>query len=465
MAMGRRKRRVKQQDLWIPAGELPRSAGHPFYEQLSKLLDEHGFDDFVEGLCEKFYAAVMGRPSLTPGIYFRCLLIGYFDGVDSERGIAWRAADSLSLRRFLTIDLDEDAPDHSTISRTRRLIDVETHREVFAWALQLLAGEGLLKGGVIAVDATTLEANAALRTLVRRDTGEGYEEYLRRLALESGIETPTREQLAKIDKRRKNKASNKDWKHPWDPDARVTKMKDGRTHLAHKAEHAVDLETGAVVAVTLQGADEGDTTTIEQTLIEAAGQLEGAADDADREDGQVEGVRAVVADKGYHSNDVVTDLKALEIRSYISEPDHGRRNWKGKERERAAVYGNRRRIRGARGKGLLRLRGERVERSFAHCYETGGMRRLHLRGRTNILKRLLVHVGAFNLSLALRKRLGAGTPRGLADTLAASRALVIALRAAGAVLGARMPDFGRRRWIARFVFAVPRSFPQIFVAA
>jgi len=465
MAMGRRKRRVKQQALWIPAGELPRSAGHPFYERLGKLLDEHGFDDFVEGLCEKFYAAVMGRPSVTPGIYFRCLLIGYFEGIDSERGIAWRVEDSLSLRRFLAIDLDEDPPDNSTISRTRRLIDVETHREVFAWALRMLARDGLLKGGVIAVDATTLEADAALRTLVRRDTGEGYEQYLRRLALESGIETPTREQLAKIDKQRKNKASNKDWRHPYDRDARVTKMKDGRTHLAHKAEHAVDLETGAVVAVTLEGADQGDTTTIEPTLIEAAEQLEEAAEDAEGEGEQVAELRAVVADKGYHSNDVLTDLKALDIRSYISEPDHGRRNWQGKHKEKAAVYGNRRRIRGARGKGLLRLRGERVERSFAHCYETGGMRRLHLRGRANILKRLLVHVGAFNLSLALRKRLGAGTPRGLADALAASQALAAARGAILAVLGAGLSDFGRRRRIARSVFAVPRLFPPLFVAA
>jgi len=463
--MGRRKRRVRQKELWIPSGELPRSAGHPFYERLGKMLDECGFDDFVEGLCAKFYAAVMGRPSLTPGIYFRCLLIGYFEGIDSERGVAWRVDDSLSLRRFLAIELDEDAPDHSTISRTRRLIDVETHREVFAWALRLLAGEGLLKGGVIAVDATTLEANAALRTLVRRDTGEGYEEYLRRLALESGIETPTREQLAKIDKKRKNKASNKDWKHPWDPDARVTKMKDGRTHLAHKAEHAVDLETGAVVAVTLQGADEGDTTTIEQTLTEAAEQLEDAAEEAEREGAKVEGVRAVVADKGYHSNGVLTDLTALEIRSYISEPDHGRRNWQGKEREKAAVYGNRRRIRGTRGKGLLRLRGERVERSFAHCYETGGMRRLHLRGRANILKRLLIHVGAFNLSLALRRAAGAGTPRGLADALAASKTLQAALGAALAALAAGLSAICQRRRAQHSILNPTRSISPFAIAA
>lgn len=456
---------MKQQELWIPAGELPRGGGHPFYERLGKLLDEHGFDDFVEGLCEKFYAAVMGRPSLTPGIYFRCLLVGYFEGVDSERGIAWRVEDSLSLRRFLAIGLDERPPDHSTLSRTRRLIDVETHREVFAWALRLLARDGLLKGGVIAVDATTLEANAALRTLVRRDTGEGYEQYLRRLALESGIETPTREQLAKIDKQRKNKASNKDWRHPYDRDARVTKMKDGRTHLAHKAEHAVDLETGAVVAVTLEGADQGDTTTIERTLTEAAEQLEAAAEQTEDAGERVEPVLEVIADKGYHSNAVLTALKALGIRSYISEPDHGRRNWKGKQRERAAVYGNRRRIRGARGKGLLRLRGERVERSFAHCYETGGMRRLHLRGRENILKRLLVHVGAFNLSLAMRKRLGAGTPRGLADAVAASKALVTALGRALAALGAGLPAFARRRPADRSISVAARSIAALAVAA
>lgn len=462
--MGRRKRRVRQKELWIPTGELPKSAGHPFYERLGKLLDEHGFDAFLEGLCEKFYAATMGRPSLPPGMYFRCLLVGYFEGVDSERGIAWRVEDSLSLRRFLSIELDEEPPDHSTISRTRRLIDVETHREVFAWALRLLAREGLLKGGAIAVDATTLEANAALRTLVRRDTGEGYEQYLRRLALEAGIETPTREQLAKIDKQRKNKASNKDWKHPYDPDARVTKMKDGRTHLAHKAEHAVDLETGAVVAATLQGADEGDTTTIERTLTEAAKQLE-AADDPDGGEARVASVREVIADKGYHSNGVLADLKALGIRSYISEPDHGRRNWKGKRREKAAVYGNRRRLRGQRGKSLLRLRGERVERSFAHCYETGGMRRLHLRGRANIRKRLLIHVGAFNLSLALRKRLGAGTPRGLADAWEASQALAAALGEGAAALAAALAASCPRQSTARFPFALSPPISPLRVAA
>ena len=465
MSLGSRRRRQRQKDLFLVSSDLPRSAAHPFYSKLNELLDEHGFDAHAEAVCAPFYAATIGRPSLAPGVYFRCLLIGYFEAFDSERSIAWHIGDSLSLRRFLNYELNERLPDHSTLSRTRRRLDLEAHRAVFGWALALLARQGLLAGGTVAVDATTLEANAALRSLVRRDTDEGYEEYLRRLALESGIETPTREQLAKIDKKRKNKASNKDWKHPHDPDARVTKMKDGRTHMAHKAEHAVDLETGAIVAVTLQGADQGDTTTIEQTLTEAAEQLEAAAAETERGGARVEQVCEVIADKGYHSNEVLTDLKALEIRSYISEPDHGRRNWKGKAREKAAVYGNRRRLRGRRGKALLRLRGERVERSFAHCYETGGMRRVHLRGRENILKRLLVHVGAFNLSLAMRKLVGAGTPRGLADALKAPRGLAAGLGHALAALVALLPSFGRRRPAGRSISAATGSISLFAIAA
>jgi transposase len=269
MAMGRRRKRMRQEHLWTRPASLPVSASHPFYERLNRVLDENKFDDFAEGLCERFYAEAMGRPGLAPGIYFRLLMVGYFEGIDSERGIAWRASDSLSIRSFVRIALDETVPDHSTISRTRRLMDVETHQAVFQWVMQVLAERNLLKGNTIGVDATTLEANAALRSIVRRDTGEQYNEFLTRLAKESGIETSTREQLAKLDRKRKKKGSNDEWQHPHDPDARITKMKDGRTHLAHKAEHAVDMETGAIVVVTVQAADEGDTTTIVETVAEA----------------------------------------------------------------------------------------------------------------------------------------------------------------------------------------------------
>src|SRR6266566_6195175 len=417
MGMGRKEQQRRQVELWIAHTDLPRTVGHPFYEQLNRLLDEGGFDECVEQQCARFYAEKMGRPSLAPGRYFRLLLIGYFEGIDSERGIAWRAADSLGLRNFLGVGLNEMPPDHLTISRTRRLIDVETHRAVFGWVLELLAEKGLLKGKTIGIDGTTLEANAAMRSIVRRETGEGYQEFLTRLAQDSGIATPTREQLAKLDRKRARKGSNEDWVNPHDPEAHITKMKDGRTHLAYKAEHAVDLETGAVVAVTVAAGDAGDTATILETLPQAGEHIAQVAcatnDEKVGERVHPEGPVEAVGDKGYHSNDTLTALADGEVRSYISEPDRGQRNWKDKAEAQAAVYGNRRRIRGEHGKELLRRRGELVERSFAHAYETGGMRRVHLRGRENILKRVLIHLGGFNLSLVMRKLLGKGTPRGL----------------------------------------------------
>ena len=399
--------------------ELPIAPGHPFYRHLNELLDQEKFDEFAEKECAQFYADNNGRPSLTPGTYFRLLLIGYFEGIDSERGIAWRAADSLGLRQFLQIGLDERTPDHSTISRTRRLIDVETHRKVFGWVLEILADRGLLKGKIVGVDATTLEANAAMRSIVRRDNGQKYEKYLTGLAKKSGIATPTREDLARLDRKRKKKSSNQEWKSATDPDARIAKMKDGSTHMAHKAEHAVDMESGAVIAVTLQAADQGDTTTIHETLAEAgeavAQLIEREAERTPEAKPQVHvnGIQEIVTDKGYHSGKTVMALDSVEVRSYIPEPKRGRRKWDGKAEEQQAVYANRRRVNGHHGKQLLKKRGELIERSFAHCYETGGMRRTHLRGRENILKRQLIHVCAFNLSLIFRLSLGAGTPREL----------------------------------------------------
>ncbi len=421
MAMGTRE--SEQSSLWVATSELPTSPGHPFYARLQALLDGHDFDRFVEGLCSRFYAPVMGRPSLAPGRYFRLLLVGYFEGIDSERGIAWRATDSLAVRGFLRLPLDEAPPDHSTIARTRRLIDLETHRAVFTWVQVRLVEAGLLKGKTVAIDATTLEANAAMRSIVRRDTGERYQEFLMGLAKASGIDTPTREDLARLDRKRKKKTSNKDWTNPHDPDAKVAKMKDGRTHLAHKAEHAVDLETGAIVAVTLQGADEGDTTTIVETAIAAAEQVEDAQAAVD----EPQSLEEIIADKGYHSNQTMVDLEAVTIRSYIAEPDRGRRDWSKSPEAQAPVYGNRRRIRGRRGRRLMRQRGERIERSFAHVYDTGGMRRTHLRGHINILKRVLIHTGGFNLGLVMRHLVGVGTPRGLQGRVAAVIAALLAV--------------------------------------
>src|SRR5215469_14896293 len=440
MAMGTRRDRQRQEDLWITHAELATAPGHPFYQRLNELLDKEKFDEFAEKECAQFYANKNGRPSLTPGTYFRSLLIGYFEGIDSERGIAWRVADSLALRQFLQIGLDEATPNHSTLSRTRRLIDVETHRKVFGWVLGLLADRGLLKGKIVGVDATNLEANAAMRSIVRRDTGQGYEGFLTELAKKSGIQTPTREDLARLDRKRKKKGSNQEWQSATDPDARIAKMKDGSTHMAHKAEHAVDMESGAVIAVTLQAADQGDTTTVHETLADAgeavARLIERDAEKAPEAKQQVSvnGIKEIVADKGYHSGPSVMLLGQAELRTYIPEPNHGRRHWAGKAEEQQAVYANRRRVQGRHGKHLLKRRGELIERSFAHCYETGGMRRTHLRGRENILKRQLIHVCAFNLSLIFRQMLGAGTPRELKNLRGAALTAFIWLQIALSLL-------------------------------
>src|SRR3954468_3272326 len=402
MAMGTRKGRERQQPFWMATSEIVQSPGNAFYDRLNQILDKRRFDIHVERLCRRYYNGPFGRPSLAPGVYFRMLLIGYFEGLDSERGIAWRVADSLSLRKFLGYALDEQTPDHTTISRTRRLFWLETHKAVFKWVLKILIEEGLVEGRTVSIDATTLEANAALKAIVRRDSGQKYDEYLRELAQAAGIENPTREQLARFDRKRKKKGSNEQWRSPADPDARITKMKDGRTHLAHKAEHAVDLSSGAVLAITLQPASDGDTDTIHRTLAEAQSAAREIHERA---------VEEVVADKGYHSGAVLKELHQQGVRTYIPEPDRGRRKWQGKAVEQKRTYENRRRVRGDRGRQLQKKRSELTERSFAHLYETGGMRRLHLRGRDNILKRLLLHAAAFNISLILRKQLGMGKPR------------------------------------------------------
>ena len=323
--MGKKPAARQPSPMWVTTADLPTSAGHPFFERLNRVLEEAGFDAFVEGLCAVFYASRLGRPSLRPGRYFRLLFIGYFEGLSSERGIAWRVADSLSLRAFLDLDVTEAPPNHSTLSRTRRLIDVETHVAVFTWVLERLAGAGLVQGKTVGVDATTLEANAAMRSIERRDTGESYEAFVRQLAKASGIETPTRAELARFDRSRKDrKTSNKEWQSPQDTDAKIAKMKDGRTHLAHKAEHGVDLETGAILSVTVQGASEGDSATLPATLTMAAEQVE-AVQPAGAE------VEEVVADKGYHSDATLVALDEIGVRSYVSEPERGRRCWQDKK--------------------------------------------------------------------------------------------------------------------------------------
>jgi len=407
MAMGREAE--VQGDLVVSWAEMPRSPGHAFYDRLQKLLGDAGFDGFVETTCKPFYAPRMGAPSLPPGRYFRMHMIGYFEGIDSERGIAWRCSDSLSLRAFLRLASRDKVPDHSWLSRTRSRLPHEVHEEVFGWVLALAAEHGLVKGERIGVDGSTMEANAALRTIVRRENGETYRQMLTRMAQESGVATPTIDDLVRLDRARKGKKlSNQDWTSPTDADAKIARMKDGTTHLAYKPEHAVDLDTGVIVAAPIHAADEGDTTTLKPTLDEAKKNLSAMGLASTPED-----PCDLVADKGYHSRAVLKDLDDGPWKTRIAEPraSKGYLRWQGDEEARAAVYGNRSRLRSGVGKQAMSKRGEIVERSFAHVLERGGMRRTWLRGRQNVHKRYLVHTAGYNLGLLMRALFGAGTPR------------------------------------------------------
>lgn len=414
--MGTRRKRERQEALWY-GGELPSAPGHPFYRRLNDILEKAGFDRFCEKSCAGFYHAKLGRPSLPPGLYFRIMMIGFFEGIDSERGIAWRCADSFSLRDFLRLSNREKVPDHSWLSRTRSRLPHEAHETVFGWVLRLVAERGLVKGERIGVDGSTMEANAALRTIVRCDSGESYRAMLTRMAQESGIETPTAEDLARFDRKRKGKTlSNADWESPTDPDARIVKMKDGTTHLGYKPEHAVDLDTGVVVAAPIHPADEGDTTTLSPTLEVAERNLDAVGFAPTKND-----PCALATDKGYHSRG---QLKALDDgvwKTRIAEPEpaKGYLRWHGDEAARKAVYANRARLKSGIGRETMRRRGEMVERSFAHILDRGGMRRAWLRGLENLHKRYLIHVAGFNLGVLMRALHGQGTPREAAEARAA----------------------------------------------
>jgi transposase len=404
--MGQQKDR--QGDLMVSWSEMPRSPGHVFYDRLQSVLVEADFDGFAEALCKPYYAARMGAPSVPPGRYFRMHLVGYFEGIGSERGLSWRCSDSLSLRDFLRLESRDRVPDHSWLSKTRSRLPHEVHQAIFDWVLAQIAEAGLVKGERIGVDASTMEANAALRNIVRRDTAEGYREMLERLAQESGIETPTAADLVRLDRKRKGKKlSNQDWVSKSDPEAKIAKMKDGTTHLAYKPEHAVDLDTGAVVAAELHPADEGDTTTLFKTLAAAEANLE-AVDAAPT----AENPAACVADKGYHSRAVLKALDDSLWKTRIAEPKQkGFSRWHGDEAAQRAVTNNRVRLKSGVAREAFKRRAEIVERSFAHNLDRGGMRRTWLRGRENVHKRYLLHVAGHNLSLLMRQLIGAGTPR------------------------------------------------------
>ncbi len=374
------------------------------------------------------------------------LFIGYFEGIESERGIAWRCSDSLSLRAFLGLLPQESVPDHSSLSRTRSRLAASVYDEVFQAVLRIVADKGLLRGKVAGIDSTYLRADASMKAIVRKDTGDSYQDYLKKLSVEQGIERPTAEDCRRVDRKRKGKrTSNRDWQSKTDADARITKLKDGRTRLGYKAEHVVDMESGAVLAAEIPAADQGDTATMVASLEAARTNTEAAkSDDADKKDGPGDDDGAsgsastsptveVVGDKGYHKAELLYELKHKNYRTYVSVPKPPKNlHWrdKGGHYTARSYYANRDRAASEKGRRLLRLRGEKIERTFAHACETGGHRRVRLRGQENVRKRYLIQVAAMNLGLVMFGLIGSGTPRQAADAQKARSALFVTLFAA-----------------------------------
>lgn len=452
--------------MWISGPDLARSPGHRFYEKLNELLAEAKFDQCAEQVCAPYFEAddKPGRPSIPPGVYFRMLFVGYFEGIESERGLEWRCADSLSLRTFLGVQVHERVPDHSSLSRMRTRLDGAVYDEVFRLVLGIVESKGLLRGKVAGVDSTYLRADASMKTIVRKDTGDHYASYLKKLCEAQGIENPTVEDARRMDRARKGKkTSNQDWESPTDADARIVRLKDGRTQLGYKAEHVVDLDTGAVVAAEVYRAEEADTATLRPSLEAARDNADAAAmgsnDDEDSQDdddapppaaltGAARSTIEVVADKGYHKVELLLELRRAEYRTYIPVPDQkGQRQFgdKGGMLGREAFHDNRKRVRRAKGKKLLRMRGERIERTFALACETGAHRRVRLRGRDNVRKRYIAHIAALNLGLVMRTLFGHGTPRQAADAVLAIpltalwRALRTIAALAGQLVGTLLP--------------------------
>lgn len=447
MPMGHRG--SKESPLWLSYKDVPQGPGHLFYEKLNALLAERHFDRELEALCLPYYAdkRAKGRPSIPPGVYFRMLLIGYFEGIESERGIAWRCADSLSLRAFLGLELSEATPNHSSLSRIRKRLPDTVYEEVFRLVLGIVESKGLLRGKVAGVDSTYLRADASMRAIVRKDSGESYQKYLERLAKAEGIESPTAEDCLRMDRKRKGKkTSNKEWVSKTDPDARIARLKDGRTRLAYKPEHVVDLETGAIIAAEVHAADVADTASLETSLERARENVQATVSRVERETKDddddapptsgASGTPALgadkvelVADKGYHKAELLRRLDEDGFRTYIPErKQKGKRRFidKGGRRTAQAFHANRQRVRRKKSKALHRRRGELIERTFAHVCETGMHRRTRLRGRTNMRKRYLVQTAAANLGLVMRTMFGRGTPREMAERARAVLLFVLA---------------------------------------
>jgi transposase len=432
--MFRRKDAAEQSSFWIATSDLPSTPVHSFYSKLDRAFVEMGFGDRVRELCQPFYAMDArrgGRPGIDPEVYFKMLLIGFFEDLPSERGIAARCADSLSIRTFLHYELDENTPHHSSFTVIRQRLGPEVYEQVFGVVLQALNEKGLFKGRRLGIDASVIEANASLASLEHRLTGEAYAEYVKRLAEAAGVDPKDDAAVRRFDRKRPGrKTSNAEWQNPHDPDAKVGRTKRGATRMIYKAEHVVDLETGAIVDADVRPGDEHDTADLADRLLAAESRMIKALGDAR----DTERMEMVVADKGYFKLEEIALLQGVGVQTVVSDPHVNRRLDKLTDEDRGALEGARSAVQSELGKQLTRDRAEKVERSFEHVLDCGGARRTTLRARENIRKRYLIQAACANLSLLMRHLIGVGTPKqALAGAYRASiavRALIFSIIAA-----------------------------------
>jgi len=424
-----RKKRQEQKEFWVAADRLPKASPSRFYELLNGTLDELDFAGEVRAMCAPAYAdaARGGRPGIDPSVYFKMLMIGFFEGLESERAIAARCADSLSLRGFLGYALDEATPDHSSMSVIRQRLGSDCFAQVFALVLNALQRHGLLKGRHLGIDSSVIEANASLRSLTERNTAEGYWDYVQRLAREAGLQTSDGAALRSFDRKRAGKKmSNEQWQNPHDADAKIGRTKDGATDMVYLPEHIVDLDTGAIVQAQVLPGDHRDSENLSERVIEAVVSVQSAQGVTDPE----KVPQTLTADKGYFSLEEIGRLQELTLKTVISDPHRDQRRWDKLERAQRQTLARAQRSTASKyGRALLRKRGQHIERSFAHVLAAGGMRRTTLRGLENLNKRHQIAAACYNLSQLLRRLHGVGTPKQWAACfwllIAAGKALLL----------------------------------------
>lgn len=402
------KEKVPQPVFGSVAPWLAKSRKFKFYSKLDRTLESFEFAQEVRALCRPAYdQSGVGQPGIDPVVYLKMLMVGFFENLASERAIAEECADSMAVRAFLHLGLEENSPEHSSFTRIRQRLGPEIYHRIFTLILSALQVHGLVGGKHLGVDTSVMEANASLRGLVNRNTEEAYWEYVKRLAREQGIDPEDGEAVRRFDRKRPKKTSNEEWFNPHDPEAKIGPKKDGATDMIYKPEVVADLETGVLVGAEVLSGDQADHQDVSTRLLEAQQTINAARG----EPLDTLTMETATTDKGYYAVPEVQNLQHEQIRTVMRDPVHNRRMDKLEPAEQEAVKAARRSTRSALGKRLLRRRGMYLERPFAHILDCGGMRRATLRGVQNLTKRFKLSGAFYNLSQLMRHLFGVGTPK------------------------------------------------------